>query len=277
MRSTINVRNEPLVVNEQQMLNRILAVLQSSNDLRYFVQYEFVNFAPALFDAVSMRKTPKAALNHILDVNSHLADSTVLSAVSIVIDGGYFLHAVVWKTPCTYGDVIKNYVSYVQRHYPNHPVIIVFDGYGAQLSTKVVEQSRRASKVTSAVIAVSPQINTSTTQAEFLGNGANKTSLIKLVSEELRAVGILTRQAEADADHLIVSTALEYSKGDLGVHVVSKDADVMISLLHLKPPGELIILIHSQLGGLQPKYVDTPSFSWPFEGSDSFCPCLHRN
>ena len=33
MRSTVKVRNEPLVVNEQQMLNRILAVLQSSNEI----------------------------------------------------------------------------------------------------------------------------------------------------------------------------------------------------------------------------------------------------
>ena len=32
MRSTVKVRNDPLVVNEHQMLNRNLAVLQSSND-----------------------------------------------------------------------------------------------------------------------------------------------------------------------------------------------------------------------------------------------------
>ena len=35
------------------------------------------------------------------------------------------------------------------------------------------------------------------------------TSLITLVSEEFNAVGIMTHQAEADADNLIVSTALE--------------------------------------------------------------------
>ena len=75
MRSTIKVRSEPLVVNEQQMLNRILAVLQTSNDLRQYVQYEFVNFAPSLFDAVSMRKTAKAALNRSLDVDSNLVVS----------------------------------------------------------------------------------------------------------------------------------------------------------------------------------------------------------
>ena len=68
--------------------------------LRHFVQYECVNFASALFDAVSMFKSAKAAPNRILDVNSHLVDPTVLGPVPIVIDGGHFLHSVVWNTPC---------------------------------------------------------------------------------------------------------------------------------------------------------------------------------
>jgi hypothetical protein len=256
MRSTIKVRNEAFVVNEQQMLNRILGVLQSSKDLKDYVKYEFVNYAPALFDDVSMRKTAKAALNRILDVDSHLVQSKLLGPAPTVIDGGHLLHAVVWKTPCTYAEVIESYVQYVQKHYSNRLVIVIFDGYGAQLSTKSVEQSRRSSKATSATIAVSPQINTSTTQAEFLGNGANKTSLIKLLSAELRNVGILTDQAEADADSLIVSTAVEYSNINLEVHVVSKDADILVSLLHHKPPGQSIILISPQPGGLEPKYID---------------------
>ena len=97
MRSTIKVRNELLVVNEQQTLNRILAVLQTSNDLRQYVQYEFVNFAPSLFDAVSMCKTAKAAINRILDVDSNLVASPTPGSVPTVIDGGHLLHAVVWN------------------------------------------------------------------------------------------------------------------------------------------------------------------------------------
>lgn len=77
MRSTIKVSNEPVLVNEKQKLNKIIAVVQTSNDMRLFVQYEFVNFAPALFDAVPMRQTSKAALNRIIDVDSHLVCSQV--------------------------------------------------------------------------------------------------------------------------------------------------------------------------------------------------------
>jgi hypothetical protein len=158
---------------------------------------------------------------------------------------------------------------------------VVFDGYDVQLSSKVVEQSRRASKISYAAIAVSPQINTSTKQAVFLGNAKNKSSLIKLLSRELRAVGILTHQAEGDADTLIIGTALEYSNVDLGVNLVSKDADIMASLFHRKLHGESIILISPQTGGAEPAYVcrysQTPSFSRPFEESDSFSPSLHWN
>ena len=257
MRSTIKVRSESLVVIEQQMLNRILAVLQTSNDLRQYVQYEFVNFAPSLFDAVSMRKTAKAALNRSLDVDSNLVASSTSGSVPSVIDGGHLLYAVVWNAPCLYADVIQGYVLHIKKHFPNRFAVVVFDGYGYQkLSTKVIEQSRRSSKVTSADISVSPSKNTSTTQEEFLGNGHNKTSLITLVPEEFNAVGIMTHQAEADADNLIVSTALEYSQIDPGVDVICKDVDVMISLLDRMPPGDKITLIRPQLGGLEPKCID---------------------
>ena len=148
-----------------------------------------------------MRKTAKAALNRILDVDSNLVASPTPGSVPTVIDGGHLLHAVVGDAPCLYADVIQGYVMYIKKHFPNRFVVVAFDGYGSQkLSTKVVEQSRRSSKVTSADISVSPSKNTSTTQEEFLRNGHNKTSLITLVSKEFNAVGIMIHQAEADAD-----------------------------------------------------------------------------
>ena len=80
----------------------------------------------------------------------------------------------------------------------------------------MIEQSKRASNVTSADIAVSPLNNTSTTQEEAIGNGHNKTSLITLVSEELNAVRIMTHQVAAAADNLIIRTGFEYSHVDPG-------------------------------------------------------------
>lgn len=243
MGSTVKVWNECLAVYELQILNMILAVLQTINVLRDFVQYVFVNFAPAVFDAVSKCMTAMAAVNHVLDVNSKLVYSTVLGHVPIVMDRGNFLHTV-WNTHCTYADEIESYVSYVQRHQTiNYLVIKVFDGYGGQLSTKVVEQSRRASKVTAAAIAVLPQLNTSTTQAQLLRNGTNKTLLFKFLLTKLRTVGILTHEPKAYAYNLLVSTGFEYINFDLGVHVVFKDGNFIIALLHCKPSNESIKLV----------------------------------
>ena len=202
-----------------------------------------------------MRKTAKAVLNRILDVDSNLVVSPTPGSVPTVIDGVHLLHAVVWNAPCLYADVIQGHVLYIKKHFPNRFVVVVFDGYSSQkLSTKVVEQSMRSSNVTSADIFVSPSKNTSTTQEEFLWNGHHKTSLITLVSEEFNAVGNMTHQAETDADNLIVSTTLEYSQIDQGVDVICKDVDD-ISFDRM-PPGDKITLIRPQPGGLEPKCID---------------------
>ena len=47
MTSTIKVRGEAVVIDQQQMLNRVFAVLQSGSELENFFQYEFVNYAPS--------------------------------------------------------------------------------------------------------------------------------------------------------------------------------------------------------------------------------------
>ena len=67
-----------------------------------------------------------------------------------------------------------------------------------------------------------------------------------LVLEETNTVGIMTHQAEADADNLIISTAIEYSHVDPGVNVCLKDVDVMIYLDKI-PPGDQITLIRAKV------------------------------
>ena len=48
MTSTINVRGEKVVTDQQQMLNRILAILESGSKHEDSVRYELVNYAPSL-------------------------------------------------------------------------------------------------------------------------------------------------------------------------------------------------------------------------------------
>lgn len=85
MTSSIKVKGEAVVIDQQQMLNRVLAILQSGSELTNFVEYEFVNYAPSLFDNFSMRKTVKSALAQPLQLKDYATDSDSPSVV--VIDG----------------------------------------------------------------------------------------------------------------------------------------------------------------------------------------------
>ena len=51
-------------------------------------------------------------------------------------------------------------------------------------------------------------MKTTTTWIVFLANSKNKAKLIDKLTTELQRAGVLVKQDTADADHLIVSTAL---------------------------------------------------------------------
>ena len=121
-----------------------------------------------------MSKTARVALNRIFDLDSNLV------AFSRHCSSSHRRRS--FSVYCSYADLIQGYVLYIKKPFSNRFVIVVFDKYGSQkLSIKVFEQSRRASKVTSADIAVSSLNNTPTTQDEVAENGHNKTSLMTLV------------------------------------------------------------------------------------------------
>ena len=55
-------------------------------------------------------------------------------------------------------------------------------------------------------------MDTTTTQIVFLANSKNNARLIDKLSTELQRAGVLVKQDPADADHLIVSTALSLAQ-----------------------------------------------------------------
>ena len=72
--SSVLVRGERVVVDQQQMLLRCMATIQTSADLEHFMKYEYVNYAPSLFDRFSMRKTVKSALTQSLNLDEHIKE-----------------------------------------------------------------------------------------------------------------------------------------------------------------------------------------------------------
>ena len=231
------------------MLNRILAVLKSGSELENYVQYEFVNYAPSLFDNFAMRKTVKSALAHSLEIDKYVTPPGVSSAVTI-IDGGHLLHVVVWPTPLNYRDDIALYMQYVITHYGRGRIVVVFDGYGETLTTKSVEHSKRASLKMSAEIMLKLDINTTTSQQEFLNNPRNKTSLIKKLTNALLLKHVEVRQSRGDADMDIAMNAVTAAasvQSNESVTVVSRDTDVLVILLARLVSGD-VILIQPQPG-----------------------------
>jgi len=59
-----------------------------------------------------------------------------------VLDGGALLHRLPWEIGKTYGAIVETYIGYVRKHY-GQSVVIVFDGYSNQPSTKDGSHKRR--------------------------------------------------------------------------------------------------------------------------------------
>ena len=57
---SVTIKNGNIVVNSQQLFNRIVCVLQSMSDFWDFLKYEFATSPPSLFDDMNLSKTTKA-------------------------------------------------------------------------------------------------------------------------------------------------------------------------------------------------------------------------
>ena len=226
--STVKVKGEPVVINQQQLLNRILAVIESGSDLKDYCRFEFVNYGPSLFDDFSMRKTQKSAILQSLPISWQYSASPY--ADIWVFDGGWLTHTVVWNTPCPYLDVVLAYPKYLNNNFRGQKGVVL-DGYapGQQKSTKCVEQERRATGKTSIDIEVSLQALTTTQQDEFLSNGHNKNQLNQYLAPCLRANGISVTQAKGDADVPIVMKGIQLAQENptLKVAIVGTDTDLI--------------------------------------------------
>jgi hypothetical protein len=135
-------------------------------------------------------------------------------------------------------------VKYVVRHYGLN-VTVVFDGYADILNTKAEEHRRRNKKATSPDIIVQGDMTVTHTQSQFLGNSKNKTQLIDLLEINLREAGVNVLRAAADADTLIVTTAVAIGneRRNGNVVVIGDDTDLLVLIIALASPQRDILLL----------------------------------
>ena len=234
MANTVVIRNERVTINPAVLFDRITCILRDSSEMEVYLSYELAPHPPSLFQDGLMRKSPKSALGQLLRSKAPL-ESRFPDNAMYIVDGGYLLRVVIWPANATYSQVCDEYVSYTERHYGNE-AIVVFDGYECTTSTKSAEQKRRATKSSSRDIMFDESMQTVTTQSAFLSNDGNKTRLISMLVQKFNDKFIKTRQAAADADRLIVETALSKTGYSQPVVVIGTDTDLLVMLISLAPP-----------------------------------------
>ena len=76
-----------------------------------------------------------------------------------------------------------------------------------------------------------------------------------MLTDHLETNGHVVKQAQADADTLIASTALNYAKNQQTVEVIANDMDILVLLLYHWKLHMANIYIHKVIGGTKRKLV----------------------
>ena len=201
--NAVKVRGEDVCINPNQLFHRIVCIVRSEEELAEYLTYELTAFPPARFDYCSLRKGNKSSIVRVLDGLAPSGSQPSSEAV-YTIDCGHILHRVGWQQPAMYGQICEQYKQYTTKRFGCARV--VFDGYDAP-STNDAEHSRRVAS--SREVLIEGNIHVSMSQQEFLGNPANKVRFISLLTSHLEAAGCEVHHASADADRVIVLTALD--------------------------------------------------------------------
>ena len=97
--------------------------------------FDLAQFPSSLFnDNGTLRTVTKADLANSLKLTT--VSGAEPEKLKIVLDGGLLFYTVPWEKGISYGDVVRCYLAYVKKHFPDpEETFIIFDGY-LQPSTK---------------------------------------------------------------------------------------------------------------------------------------------
>lgn len=228
--SSIKVHDDLIPVDTNLLFQRIICFTKDEDELKSCFSYELAPFPPSLFHGSQMRKTQKSTLYSVFTPCAHVEND---EHMYYIIDGGFLLHRVHWSEGCTYNEILDAYVTYVLRHFQE--TTVVFDGYNGEDTTKDAEQKRRyGEKVQQREIFFNLSMKVTSTREKFLANKNNKTRLIEALKIRFVSRGISVRQAEGDADLLIVQTAIDTAstKQTKKVYIVGEDVDLLVLLIY---------------------------------------------
>ena len=193
------IRGKLVDINPTMLFMKVAAVIRSPKELENCMKYEFSQLPPSLFKDGEMRSTPKSDLAKELKSNVMKLEYIPEDSI-VVVDGGNFIHKVVWSDVEIYQDICYKYVNYADQEYTVDDKTIVFDGYSDEHSTKLAVQRQRASKCNSSEVLFKPEMKVTSKKGDFLGHPKNKTRLIACLTPMLKKRGFNVKQHKGDAD-----------------------------------------------------------------------------
>jgi len=160
-----------------------------------------------------------------------------------IVDGRFLLHRVIWNRDDTFDLIFQTYINYIQKHFGSN-VTIVFDGYDDNSKNiKAMEQRRRSAKLfKSTEVLFDASMKVPTSQEQFFSNTNNKKRFIFMLSQKLKDANINVKQAEDDADVLIIETALEQININKSI-VVGEDINLLVLLIARTPAEKEIYFL----------------------------------
>lgn len=233
LKNAVPIEQKMVYINPEILFTRLTAISQQQGEMEMYFEYEMSAFPLSLFKDGLMRKPDKPSLRKVLMPESFAVQKDQLPKDLVyVVDGGALLHRVRWMKGTTFGDIAKQYVTYVRKHYGDRTHII-FDGYGLP-STKSNEHSRRTMSKRCQDLDIVEANAAPCTQELLLSNEANKSKFINLIAAYLKQDGYHVFVCVADADTKIVLTALELAGNSeiTNVAVVADDTDIAIMLIY---------------------------------------------
>ena len=224
----VKVGKNSVEIDPQLLFQRLVTASTNCGELNEVFAYELCSYPPALFhttDVLLEADKPPLA-NAMWKIVSNI-EITVPQEHTFVLDGGALLHRISWVTGKTWQDMANSFCTYVVNKYDKS--CVVFDGYESGLSTKQGTQSRRARGVVGPTVHFTPDMICTVTKEKFLANPSNKQRFINLLASVLDKEGCQVLNARADADVLIVQTAIKTAESQTTI-VVGDDTDLLVLL-----------------------------------------------
>ena len=228
----VTINGDSLQVDPQILFQRLIAIKDRFEvETCQLFKYEMSSHPAALFKTSALpldAKKPELA-QAMQDKMKSVQQTGPAGEIQYVVDGGALLQRIPWKQGQTYKTIINNQAEYVNRKYGR--AIVVFDGYEGGPSTKDAVHLKRTAGAVGPTVNFTLNMVMKCKKTDFLNNTTNKQCFINLLAAQLKINGCTKHHAIADADVLIVQTAVQ-AASHMNTVVIGDDTDLLILLCY---------------------------------------------